>query len=124
MHKRMQAGVLVLGLVGIAQAIPLPVSILLAGGVISFQTRALFVASDPQSLRITRHITLLLLSWTAIAIMMGLYQSFSLMEKEKTISLFDGFAFGLRFGFALIPLGFLFFCVPLLLWKRNTKHQK
>jgi len=73
---------------------------------------------DKESTRINNHILLLLGTWCAISICMGLLLAFDLLGQSTTAKLFDGFLYGFRIAMIWIFCGVIVMSAPVILYFR------
>jgi hypothetical protein len=73
---------------------------------------------DKESTRITNHILLLLGTWCAISICVGLFVTFEVLELAANARLFDGFLYGLRVAMTWNFMGVVVLAGPLLFYFR------
>ncbi len=114
--------VFVATLFGIIQSVPPLLSFLINGAVVIGTWLLLRKqAKDEFSIRIVNHTTVLIATWVLISGMIGLFFTFAELEAAANNDLFNGFLYGFRITMAILPLGILAGCAPVI-WFLSARH--
>src|SRR4051812_35281967 len=101
------------------QAIPAPASLVFNAALLFVVWRNLYKHRNKESsIRIINHTALLLLAWITFSAFAGLLMTFDLLETAKGPNPVDGFLYGLRIALAIMAVGILILCTPVILYLR------
>ena len=112
---------ILISLLGLIAAIPIPVSLAVNGGITyALWTRLRRERTSDHLIRIVKHSILFLWAWIAFSITFGLTFMFDELETTPGVRLVDGFIYGFHFAMAIFPLGFIAIAIPLVFFLRKT----
>lgn len=118
MHSTLNILITLLGLVA---AIPIPVSIAVNGGITyAVWTKLRRERTSDHLIRIIKHTILFLWTWAAFSITFGLTYMFDELETTPGVRLVDGFMYGFHYAMAIFPVGLVIIYIPMLLLLRRT----
>lgn len=109
-------------LLGLAAAIPIPVSVAVNSGITyAVWTKLRRERTNDHLIRIVKHTILFLWTWAAFSITFGLTFMFDELETKPGVRLVDGFIYGFHYAMAIFPVGFMAIIIPLAFFFRRTK---
>ncbi len=112
---------ILISLLGLVAAIPIPVSLAANGGITyALWMRLRRVRTNEHLIRIVKHSILFLWAWAAFAITFGLTFMFDELETTPGLRLADGFMYGFQYAMAIFPIGFIAITIPLILFLRKA----